>query len=292
VIEITDPAAMREWSRAERAEGLRVSLVPTMGYLHAGHLRLIDRARSQADRVVVSAFVNPLQFGPGEDYERYPRDQERDRAMARDRGVDCLFAPQRAAVFAPEPVLRIDPGSLGSRLCGPYRPGHFEGVLTIVAKLFHLVEPELAVFGRKDYQQAVLVQRLVTDLSFPVEIAVAPIVREADGLALSSRNAYLSLDERRSAPALAAGLEAAHQRFHAGVTGAGELTGIVREHAARAGLAVQYVEAVDPATLEPVAAARSDTVLAAAAFLGGTRLIDNIVLGEGTAGDEYIAARA
>lgn len=291
MIELASPTEMRAWSRDRRATGTRIGLVPTMGYLHEGHLRLVDRARERADGVVMSVFVNPLQFGPGEDFDRYPRDLERDRALAADRGVDCLFAPSAAVMYPAPPEVRIIPGRLADHLCGPRRPGHFEGVLTVVAKLFHIVEPDLAVFGRKDAQQAALIRRLVETLSLPVHIVVAPIVREPDGLALSSRNAHLKPEERRASALLSRALTAAHEAFVAGTTDAVALCDAARRVlASDPAIRPEYVEAVDPETLQPVAVAAADTLLALAARLGGTRLIDNIVLGQGVAADELLAA--
>jgi len=293
VIEIAVPGEMRQWARDRRRAGRRVAFVPTMGYLHEGHLRLIDRAAAAADDVVVSIYVNPLQFGPGEDFTRYPRDLARDRAAAVRRGTACLFVPATTDMYPREPIVRLSPGALGAHLCGPRRPGHFEGVLTVVAKLFHMTEPDVAVFGRKDAQQAAIVRRLVEDLSLPIEIVVAPIVREADGLALSSRNAYLSVDERTVAPTLSRALEAAHEAFGSGVTAAAEL--VARTQAAierEPRFEVEYVEAVDPERLEPVTTATGDTLLALAARLGRTRLIDNIILGRGLAEDDRLAPGA
>ena len=183
--ELTGLKEMRAWSRAERARGRRVGFVPTMGFLHEGHLRLVDRAKERADGVVMSIFVNPLQFGPAEDLAQYPRDLERDRQLAGERGVDCLFVPDTAAMYPAEPLVRVSPGPMADPLEGADRPGHFAGVLTVIAKLFHIVEPDIAVFGRKDFQQAMLVRRLAADLDFGLEIDVAPTVRELDGLALS-----------------------------------------------------------------------------------------------------------
>src|SRR5690348_7068955 len=188
---------MRAWSRAERARGRRIGFVPTMGFLHEGHLRLVDRARERADRVVLSVFVNPLQFGAGEDFATYPRDVERDKQLAAGRGVDCLFLPDATAMYPADPLVRLHPGPMAEGLEGAARPGHFAGVLTVVAKLFHLVEPDIAVFGRKDIQQAVLIRQMVRDLDWPLEIVVAATVREPDGLALSSRNTYLDRMSRR-----------------------------------------------------------------------------------------------
>lgn len=291
MIEVVQPAEMRAWSRAARAAGRRIGFVPTMGYLHEGHLRLFDRARQAADVVVASIFVNPIQFGPSEDFARYPRDLVRDRRLAEARGVDCLFVPATEAMYPVPPRVRVSPGSLADHLCGPRRPGHFEGVLTVVAKLFHLVEPDVAVFGRKDAQQAALVERMIRDLDFPVTCLVAPTVREADGLALSSRNAYLNPAERRAATALSRGLTAAHEAFLRGVRAAEDLLDAVRRVVeGEKLLRLEYVEAVDPVELAPVRLAGPDTLLAVAAWAGSTRLIDNIVLGQGIEGDERLGA--
>ncbi|HXV87206.1 MAG TPA: pantoate--beta-alanine ligase, partial [Gemmatimonadales bacterium] len=235
-------------------------------------------------------FVNPLQFAPGEDYQRYPREPAQDRAMARARDVDCLFAPTPEAMYAQPPAIRLEPGDLIARLCGPRRPGHFQGVLLVVAKLFHLVAPDVAVFGRKDAQQAVLVRRMVSDLSFPTVIDVAPVVREADGVALSSRNAYLAPSQRMAARQLSAGLEAAHQAFRAGEVAAPQIIQRVRDVVRSSEIALEYVEAVDPGSLQPMDPVQADTLLALAARVGPARLIDNITLGAGLAGDEFLGA--
>ena len=287
MLEVRDGAAVREWSREARAKGHRVGFVPTMGALHEGHLRLVDHAAARADVVAMSIFVNPLQFAPGEDYARYPRNLARDRELARGRGVACLFVPEAGDMYRGDALVRVTPGSLAAHLCGPFRPGHFEGVLTVVAKLLHIIEPDVVVFGRKDAQQAVMVRRMARDLDFPVEIVVAPTVREPDGLALSSRNAYLSDAERRSAVALSGGLEAGYAAFKAGSRDAAVVVQAVSTVLGReAALRVEYIEAADPETLAPVARASDDTLLAVAARIGKTRLIDNVVLGQGLAGDE------
>lgn len=286
MIELRQPEQMVRRSRDWRSDGKRVALVPTMGYLHEGHLRLIDRAVELADVVVVSVFVNPLQFGPSEDFDRYPRDPERDRRLAHARGVTCLYVPEDSAMYPASPLVRVDPGPLAAPLCGRVRPGHFAGVLTVVAKLLHMVEPHVAVFGRKDAQQALLVRRMVRDLDFPVVIDVAPVVREADGLALSSRNAYLDPADRQAAPALARALDAAHRAFAGGESDATAVLDAGRrviEGEPR--LRLEYLEAVDPDTLEAVPRVDARTLLAVAAYAGKTRLIDNVVVGEGTAAD-------
>lgn len=287
--ELTDPRAMRAWSRATRRAGARVAFVPTMGALHEGHLRLLDRARECADRVVVSIFVNPLQFGPQEDFASYPRDLGRDRALADRRGADALFAPGPDAMYPVEPLVRLAPGPMAEAFEGAVRPGHFAGVLTVVAKLFHAVEPDVAVFGRKDFQQAMLVRRMVADLDFPLEVDVAPTVRELDGLALSSRNAYLKGDERRSALALSRALRAVEQAWRAGQADPAALVGRGLEALRVPGVSPDYLALVDD-QLRPVARADAATVVITAARLGRTRLLDNAVLGEGVARDPVAGA--
>lgn len=286
MIELSRIAEMRGWSRARRAEGRRVGFVPTMGSLHAGHLQLVDRARTSADLVVMSIFVNPTQFGPDEDLARYPRDLPRDRVRATGRHVDCLFVPAVSAMYPRPGLITIQPGALGEHLCGPRRPGHFAGVLTVVAKLLHIVEPDVAVFGRKDAQQALLIRRMVADLDLPVRVDVAPTVRETDGLAMSSRNAYLSAEERRAAAGLPRALAAGHEQFQRGAREANAIIAAVGAVlASEPGVAVEYIEAVHQETLAPVADVDAATLLAVAVQVGGTRLIDNIVLGDGLAGD-------
>ncbi|PYO68746.1 MAG: pantoate--beta-alanine ligase [Gemmatimonadetes bacterium] len=287
--EISSLSAMRAWTRAEKARGRRIGFVPTMGFLHEGHLRLVDRARELADRVVLSVFVNPLQFGPQEDFSRYPRDLDRDRRLAHARSVDCLFAPERSAMYPADPIARVAAGPMADVLEGKIRPGHFSGVLTVVAKLFHVVEPDVALFGRKDFQQAMLVQRLVRDLDFPLEIEVAPTVRELDGLALSSRNTYLSPDERRSALALSRALRAVEQAWRGGQAEAAALQKKGMETLAAPGVQPEYVALVDEA-MQPVERVTAKTIVAVAARIGATRLIDNVVLGEGIAADPAVRA--
>jgi pantoate--beta-alanine ligase len=264
-----------------RRGGPVVGLVPTMGYLHEGHLALVDRARQRTELVVLSVFVNPTQFSPGEDFDRYPRDLDRDAELAEHRGVELLFTPTVGEVY-PEgnPLVRVVPRGMADRLCGAGRPGHFEGVLTVVAKLFGMVEPDVAVFGQKDYQQATLIRRMVRDLNMSVSIDVAPIVRDPDGLALSSRNAYLSDGERERALSLWQGLSAARAAFERGEQDGALLREAVRGPLADAGVEIEYVDLVDPDTLEPLASAAAGGVLAVAARVGSTRLIDNMLLGQ------------
>jgi len=276
--ELTSPKDMRAWSRAERARGRRIGVVPTMGFLHEGHLQLVDRAKERADRTVMSIFVNPLQFGPTEDLGQYPRDLERDRRLAGERGVDCLFVPETPAMYPTEPLVRVSPGPMAETLEGAARPGHFAGVLTVVAKLFHIVEPDIAVFGRKDFQQAMLVRRLAADLDFGLEIDVAPTVRELDGLALSSRNTYLKGDDRRAAEAWRSGEADPKVLQRRGM-----------QTLMAPGVSPEYLELVDE-RLRPVARADARTVVVIAARVGTTRLIDNVVLGEGVASDVSVRA--
>jgi pantoate--beta-alanine ligase len=268
-----------------RGSGGSVSLVPTMGALHEGHLSLVDRAKTLSDAVVVSVFVNPLQFGPNEDFRTYPRSLERDLLVTAERGARLVFAPDERVMYPrATPDIQVDPGRLGDRLCGAFRPGHFRGVLTVVAKLFGLVRPDVALFGRKDYQQALLIRRMVEDLDLGVRIEVAPTVRESDGLALSSRNAYLSAAERTDAPGLWRALDGADSLFRSGEARVSVLLGAFQETlAAHPRLARQYAEIVHPDTLTPLESARPGAVLAAAAFCGSTRLIDNVILGAATA---------
>jgi len=263
--------------------------VPTMGFLHEGHLRLVDRAKQRADRVAMSIFVNPLQFSPAEDLAQYPRDLERDRTLAAERGVDCLFVPDTAAMYPTEPLVRISPGPMADTLEGAARPGHFAGVLTVVAKLFHIVEPDIAVFGRKDFQQAMLVRRMVADLDFGFEIDVAPTVRELDGLALSSRNTYLKGDDRRAALALSRALRTVEQAWRSGEADAKALQRRGMQTLMAPGVTPRYLELVDE-QIRPVARADARTVVLIAAQVGTTRLIDNVVLGEGVGGDISVRA--
>ena len=278
---IRRPTAMSRLAAGWRRSGRRVVLVPTMGALHAGHLALVDRARRAAGRagvVVVSIFVNPRQFGPKEDLSRYPRPLARDLAHCRARGVDAVFHPDRPeAMYAPDHSVEVNETRLSAGLCGRSRPGHFGGVCTVVAKLFHLVQPDAAVFGMKDYQQLAIVRRMVRDLDFPVRILAHPTEREPDGLARSSRNAYLSPQERAQAPTVRRALLAAAALVGTGERRAAALRETMSaEITARAPLArVDYLEVVDAETLEPSDVLRSPTLLAAAVFFGNTRLIDN-----------------
>ncbi len=276
---IRERVEMREFSRQAARDGRRVVLVPTMGYLHEGHLSLVERAREEGDLVILSIFINPLQFGAGEDLERYPRDLDRDLELARSAGVDVIFAPESAGMYPDgEPWVAVVPERGAELLCGATRPGHFRGVLTVVAKLFGIVEPEAAVFGQKDLQQLTLIRRMVADLEMGVRVVAAPIVREPDGLALSSRNVYLTEEERRRALALSRGLMACQELFSRGEEDAERYRAVLRS-VGGAGVELEYAEVVDPATLSRVVRVEAGAVCAIAARVGATRLIDNVVLG-------------
>jgi len=272
--------AMQEQSIAWRHEGDDIGLVPTMGALHAGHDSLVTRARKENQRVIASIFVNPAQFGPHEDFAAYPRPFDADRARLAMLGVDAIFHPPVDQIYPPAFKTRVDPGPLAELLEGQSRPGHFAGVLTVVLKLFNLTQPKRAYFGQKDFQQVVLVRQLVRDFGLPVRIVACPTVREPDGLAMSSRNAYLSPAERAVAPALRRGLSAAAKAFAAGTSDPVELESVARSILEGIpGLTVEYASVVDETTLRAPVRAISGSVLPVAVKLGSTRLIDNVVLG-------------
>jgi pantoate--beta-alanine ligase len=279
---VTDPAAWQARCLADRQAGARLALVPTMGFLHEGHLSLMREARRRAGPgglALASIFVNPTQFGPTEDLARYPRDLGGDLAKCAAAGIDRVLAPSDPSQVFPaghQTWVEVERASRG--LCGERRPGHFRGVATVVAKLFNLTCPHVALFGEKDFQQLAVVRAMARDLAFDVEVVGMPIVREPDGLAMSSRNAYLAPEERRRAPALWRALEEARATAARGERDAALLRARARERLAEAGARVDYVEVVDPAGLEPVAAAAPGSVMLVAAFLGTTRLIDNAVL--------------
>ena len=278
IIERIEP--LRSALAQSRHSGAGIALVPTMGALHEGHLTLVDRARAEAPCVVMSLFVNPLQFGPTEDFARYPRNLEADARLAEARGVNVLFAPQPAELYADDRAVSVVPTSLASRWDGASRPGHFTGVLTVVAKLFNIVQPTVAVFGQKDVQQATLIRAMVRDLNFPIRVIVAPTVREPDGVALSSRNAYLTASERAQTQLLSRALFAMRRAFEGGERSGAALETIGRAIVdAEPALQVEYLAVMDPHTLEPSPAATAESVAAIAARVGSTRLIDNIILG-------------
>jgi pantoate--beta-alanine ligase len=272
-------ADMRAASCAARHSEKRLGFVPTMGALHEGHLSLVRAAKAKCDVAVVSIFINPLQFGPGEDLAKYPRTFEPDRKLLEKENVDILFAPTPEEMYPAGAVTYVTVEGLGEKLCGRSRPGHFRGVTTVVAKLFHIVEPDMAFFGQKDAAQATIVRRMVRDLNLPVEIVVCPIVREPDGLAMSSRNAYLNPQERKSALALNRALSEVKSRFDQGERNAINLIAagkqvLTQEPTVR----LDYFEIVNPVTLDPVRERTSSALVAVAAFVGNTRLIDNMLL--------------
>jgi len=273
-------AEMRDAVRRARAARQRVGFVPTMGFLHEGHLRLVDEARGHAGCVVMSVFVNPTQFGPTEDFSRYPRDLEGDAEKAERRGVDVLFVPDVSEMYPTPPSVHVTVDDLPSRWEGAVRPGHFSGVLTVVAKLFNIVAPDVAVFGRKDYQQSALVRRMAGELDMPVEVVVAPTVREPDGLAMSSRNSYLDATHRASALALVEGLRTVARAYAGGERGGAALADIGRRSIdAQDGVRADYFAVVDPTDMREVGTASDDSVAIVAARVGQTRLIDNMILG-------------
>jgi pantoate--beta-alanine ligase len=276
-------AEFRAACDAVRAGGRRLGLVPTMGALHAGHLALVAEARRRTDAVAVTIFVNPTQFGPNEDFAKYPRVFERDLELCRDAGVALVFAPPVSEMYTEGERTRVRVDRLTDHLCGPFRPGHFEGVATIVTKLFAVAGSSTAVFGKKDYQQLQVVRRLAEDLLLPVEVVGYPTLRDPDGLALSSRNQYLSPTERERALAVPRGLSAAMRAFAAGERRAGELRRLVLGFVEPVASRIDYVSVADPDGLEPLdsdSSVGSRALLALAAFVGTTRLIDNVVLGE------------
>ena len=275
---VTTPAEIQVWSQRRIAAGERIACVPTMGFLHEGHLSLVRRAHQAADRVVLTLFVNPTQFGPNEDFAVYPRAAERDQELCRKAGVDAIFMPAAADMYAPDASVTVVENSLAQTLCGASRPGHFNGVCTVVAKLFNCVRPHVAVFGQKDAQQAIIIRRMVRDLNFPVEIIVAPILREADGLAMSSRNVRLSAEERHSALALSRALKIAQDAYANGVRASDAVQRMLEQELTTSGLRSDYVAIVDGETLAPAPRLAPGVLIALAAFAGHTRLIDNCVL--------------
>jgi pantoate--beta-alanine ligase len=279
VREVASSAELRAATDAARSGGAGVGFVPTMGALHAGHRSLLARARRETGFMVASVFVNPLQFGPAEDLAAYPRDREADLAVLADEGVDLAFLPGEDEVWPSPPEVRLRVGALGDRLEGLVRPGHLDGVATVVAKLLHLVGPARAYFGQKDAQQLAVVRRMVADLAFPNQIVACPTVREPDGLAVSSRNAYLSPQERRRANALHRALQAGRAAFLAGERDPAAVEAAARDLLqALPGVDPDYVALVEPAGFEPAKQAEPGQVLATAARVGRTRLIDNVIL--------------
>jgi pantoate--beta-alanine ligase len=279
---LTEPRAMQAWADAAHARGERIALVPTMGALHDGHLALVAEARRRADRVVVSVFVNPIQFDRRDDFDRYPRPLDEDAARCAAAGVDAVYLPEAAAMYPEGFQTGVEVAGLTAPLCGAARPGHFRGVTTVVTKLFHAVRPDVAVFGEKDWQQLAVVRRMTADLDFGIEVVGVPTVREPDGLALSSRNRRLGAEDRRAARCVPRALAAAATAVAGGETRAATIvaraaTEIANEPRAR----LEYAELRDPATLEEVTEVAAPALLALAVWVGGVRLIDNRILDPG-----------
>lgn len=279
MIRISEVGELRRRIGAARDTGHKIALVPTMGCLHKGHRALFAGARRQSDFVVVSIFVNPLQFGPAEDFELYPRTPEVDATICREEGIAVLFTPDAATMYAPDHSIIVNETALSRHLCGRHRPGHFRGVATVVTKLFNLVQPDIAVFGQKDAQQAAIVKRLVRDLNMPIRIVAVPTVRESDGLALSSRNRMLSPVARRRATVIHQALRSAQAAYRQGEKNADRLCrGIASRIETQPSFSIEYVAAVDAESLEPVNRLRNNVLLAVAVHAEGIRLIDNELL--------------
>lgn len=274
----TSISALRAALVPARAQGKRIGFVPTMGYLHQGHLSLIDACRAACDLTVVSIFVNPLQFGPAEDFAAYPREEARDLALCEAHGVNAVFLPPVKEMYPPGSRTKVTVQEITTVLCGARRPGHFDGVATVCTKLFNIVQPDIAFFGQKDYQQCVVIRQLVSDLNLPMEIRVCPTVREPDGLAMSSRNVYLRPQERQAATALFRGLQAALAAFRGGIRSAAALRRAAADELAKEPLVrTDYVEVVNGRDLSPIEYVESGDVIACAAFVGKARLIDNVI---------------
>ncbi|MFZ5449473.1 MAG: pantoate--beta-alanine ligase [Thermodesulfobacteriota bacterium] len=278
---ISDPRDVGTLARLWREQGFKVALVPTMGFFHQGHVSLMEYGRTIADRLVVSLFVNPAQFGPAEDLARYPRDLDRDARLALDAGVDCLYTPEVGSMYPAGYQTYVEVEQLSHGLCGASRPGHFRGVATVVLKLFNQVTPEVAIFGEKDYQQLMVVKRLVADLDVPVEIIGRPIVREPDGLAMSSRNTYLNPEERAAALCLFRGIQAARELVGSGAKSREDILAAVGQIITAAPYTrIDYVDLVDPQTLREVDTIEDEARLLLAVWINKTRLIDNTLLSE------------
>jgi pantoate--beta-alanine ligase len=272
-------SGLRKFLAAHRTVCKRIGLVPTMGYLHAGHLSLVHAARRECDVVVLSIFVNPKQFGPQEDFTTYPRDMEGDLRQAREAGVDAVFAPSVEEMYPPDFLTEVAVHELTAPLCGASRPGHFNGVTTVVAKLFNIVGPDRAYFGQKDYQQVTVLRKMATDLCMPLEVITCPTVREPDGLAMSSRNAYLNPTERQAALVLSRTLRLAEERLAQGERQGARLTAMLRDCIAKEPLArIDYIAVCDPDTLREAEQLSGTVLVALAVYIGKTRLIDNAVL--------------
>lgn len=272
-------AKMKEYSRKYREQGLKIGFVPTMGYLHEGHLSLVREARRMSDICVVSIFVNPIQFGPQEDLDRYPRDLERDAEILAEEKVDVLFAPSVEEMYPQGYRTYVYVEGLSEKLCGASRPGHFRGVTTVVCKLFNIVQPHFAFFGQKDAQQYIILRRMVQDLNMDVEMILMPIIREADGLAMSSRNVYLSPEERAIAPMLYQALKIGQEMIEEGERDPKKVIKAMKEYLEQEPrIRIDYIEIVDLENLEPVNTIRGRVLIAGAIYIGTTRLIDNIIV--------------
>ncbi len=275
-------AQMQSTAAQVHRQGLTLGFVPTMGYLHEGHLSLVRESHAKCDKTVVSIFVNPTQFGPNEDFDRYPRDMDRDKQLLELEKCDFIFYPDVREMYPKGAGTFVEVPRLQDGLCGRSRPGHFRGVATVVAKLFNSVDPDVAFFGQKDAQQVVIIKRMARELFFPIEIVICPTYREKDGLAMSSRNTYLTASERQQAPALYRGLLAAHALFTMGEKRSEKLIARIRQELDSAQLAhIDYIDIVDADSLEPMAEITRTGLIALAVYAGKTRLIDNIILADG-----------
>jgi len=271
---------LRRYLKKEREENKTIGFVPTMGYFHQGHLSLMERAREENEVVVVSSFVNPTQFGPGEDYEFYPRDEKSDCQKAEEKGVDYFFAPSVEEMYPEANFSWVEVEKLSEPLCGQFRPGHFRGVATVVTKLFNIVQPDVAYFGEKDYQQLLIIKKMVGDLNFPIKIVGCPTVREKDGLPMSSRNSYLNSQEREAASLIPRALREAARSYEAGEKEAAKIVSLAREILTSSPLIqIEYIEVRDPTTLKEVLKVKREALFQLSVRIGRARLIDHIVLG-------------
>jgi pantoate--beta-alanine ligase len=275
---VSDPLALRAELDRERSSGRSVGFVPTMGYLHDGHVSLVTPARQNNDVVVVSIFVNPLQFGPNEDFEKYPRDDARDNAICESAGADIIFRPDVSTMYGNGEQFTVDVGRIGTVLEGASRPGHFNGVATVVAKLFNIIGPCRAYFGQKDAQQLAVIRRLVDSFNIPVDVIGRETIREEDGLAMSSRNVYLSDEERRRSVALFQGLMLVKEEFERGITDSPSLVHAAEMHIRKASIEIDYIRIADPETFQELPEAKSGAVIVGAVRVGATRLIDNVTI--------------
>ncbi|MDI6716294.1 MAG: pantoate--beta-alanine ligase [Actinomycetota bacterium] len=279
MLEFNTIAELRKALKAERSKGKTTAFVPTMGYFHDGHLTLMREAKKRADCVVVSIFVNPTQFGPNEDLDKYPRNLERDRSLAAKVGVDFIFIPTVDEIYPKGYSTYIDVEGITNALCGRQRPGHFRGVATVVTKLLNIVQPDIALFGEKDWQQLIVIKRLVSDLNMDVEIIGIPTVREPDGLAMSSRNSYLSAEERSAALVISKSLTLAANMVDRGEASASKIASALKELIEKEkAVKLEYLEICDPETFAPVEEIKADTLVAIAAWVGKARLIDNTII--------------